>query len=98
MIEKRLPLTQAHHPFHPAGRERDAPQPATPPTMISADVSALAAEKTIHARTFEPGRSAAEFSEAIRRTHAQLAATKEPELLTVRSWGARSCPRIRSDC
>src|SRR5512135_2556755 len=53
-------------------------------------LSALAAEKTIHARTFEPGRLAAEFSEAIRRTYAQLAATKEPELLTVRSWGARS--------
>ena len=92
MLVKRLHVAQAHDPFHPAGRERDAPQPATPPTMINADVSALAAEKTIHARTFEPGRLAAEFSEAIRRTHAQLAATKESELLTVRLVGRAQLP------
>ena len=52
--------------------------------------SALAAEQTIHARTFEP--LAAEFSAAIRRAHAQLAATKESELLTVRLVGRAQLP------
>jgi uncharacterized damage-inducible protein DinB len=54
--------------------------------------AALAAEKTIHERTFEPARLAAEFSEAIRRAHAQLRATKESELLTVRPVGRAKLP------
>lgn len=61
-------------------------------SLSDEQLSALAAEKTIHARTFEPGRLAAEFSEAIRRTHAQLAATKESELLTVRLVGRAQLP------
>ena len=61
-------------------------------SLSDEQLSALAAEKTIHARTFEPGRLAAEFSEAIRRTYAQLAATKESELLTVRLVGRAQLP------
>lgn len=53
---------------------------------------ALSAEKTIHERAFVPEELAAEFSEAIRRAHAQLRATKESELLTVRLVGRAKLP------
>lgn len=52
----------------------------------------LSAEKTLHERTFEPKELATEFSEAIRRAHAQLRATKESELLTVRLVGRAQLP------
>jgi uncharacterized damage-inducible protein DinB len=55
-------------------------------------VAALAAEKTLHERTFEPRVLAAEFTEAIRRAHEQLRATKESELLTVRLVGRAQLP------
>jgi len=61
-------------------------------SLSDEQLRALAAEQTIHARTFEPERLAAEFSEAIRRAHAQLAATKESELLTVRLVGRAQLP------
>jgi len=55
-------------------------------------VAALAAEKTLHERTFEPRVLAAEFTEAIRCAHEQLRATKESELLTVRLVGRAQLP------
>lgn len=55
-------------------------------------MGALAAEKAIHERTFEPRGLAAEFSEAIERAHAQLRATKESDLLTVRLVGRAKLP------
>jgi hypothetical protein len=55
-------------------------------------LAALAAEKTIHERMFEPSQLAAEFSDAIRRAHAQLRATSESEFLTVRLVGRARLP------
>ena len=62
-------------------------EPLSPEQM-----AALAAEKTIHERTFEPRALAAEFSAAIRRAHEQLRATQESELLTVRLVGRAQLP------
>jgi uncharacterized damage-inducible protein DinB len=61
-------------------------------SLSAEQMAALAAEKTIHERTFEPGALAAEFSAAIRRAHEQLRATKESELLTVRLVGRAQLP------
>jgi len=61
-------------------------------SLSAEQLRALAAEKTIHERTLEPGPLAAEFSEAIRRAQAQLAATKESDLLTVRLVGRAQLP------
>jgi uncharacterized damage-inducible protein DinB len=55
-------------------------------------LATLAAEKTIHERAFDPAGLAADFSEAIRRAHAQLRATQESELLTVRLVGRAKLP------
>ena len=60
-------------------------------------LAALAAEKTIHERTFEPAQLAAEFSAAIRRAHVQLRATQESELLTVRLVGRAKLPSSTID-
>jgi uncharacterized damage-inducible protein DinB len=54
--------------------------------------AALAAERTMHERTFEPRSLAVEFSAAIERAHEQLRATKESELLTVRLVGRAKLP------
>jgi len=61
-------------------------------SLSDEQLGALSVEKTIHERTFEPENLAAEFSEAIRRAHAQLRATKESELLTVRLVGRAKLP------
>lgn len=61
-------------------------------SLSDEQMATLAAEKTIHERTFEPAALAAEFSEAIRRAHAQLRATHEGELLTVRLVGRAKLP------
>ena len=61
-------------------------------SLNAEQMAALAAEKTMHERTFEPRALAAEFSEAIRRAHEQLRATKESELLTVRLVGRAKLP------
>ena len=61
-------------------------------SLNTEQTAALAAEKTLHERTFEPGALAAEFSAAIRRAHEQLRATKESELLTVRLVGRAQLP------
>lgn len=62
-------------------------EPLSPEQMAT-----LAAEKKAFERTFEPAQLAAEFSNAIRRAHAQLRATKESELLTVRLVGRAQLP------
>ena len=60
---------------------------------LSADqLAALAAEKTIHERAFEPAQLAAEFSAAIERAHSQLRVTRESDLLTVRLVGRAKLP------
>jgi hypothetical protein len=61
-------------------------------SLSDAQLATLAAEKTLHERTFEPGPLAAEFSDAVRRAHAQLRATTEAELLTVRLVGRAQLP------
>lgn len=61
-------------------------------SLSAEQTAALAAEKTLHERTFEPGALAAEFSAAIRRAHEQLRATQESELLTVRLVGRAQLP------
>ena len=60
--------------------------------LSDAQLATLAAEKAIHEKTFEPAQLAAEFSQAIRRAHAQLHATRESELLTVRLVGRAKMP------
>lgn len=60
--------------------------------LSAEQMAALAAEKTIYERTFEPAELATEFSAAIRRAHAQLGATSEAELLTVRLVGRAQLP------
>ena len=60
--------------------------------LSDAQLAMLAAEKAIHDQTFEPAELAAEFSEAIRRAQAQLHATRESELLTVRLVGRARVP------
>lgn len=60
--------------------------------LSTEQMATLAAEKKMQERTFEPAELAAEFSEAIRRAHAQLRATKESELLTVRLVGRAQLP------
>jgi uncharacterized damage-inducible protein DinB len=60
--------------------------------LSAEQMAALAAEKTIHERSFEPRGLAAEFSAAIRRAHEQLRATKESELLTARLVGRAKLP------
>jgi hypothetical protein len=61
-------------------------------SLSAEQTAALLAEKTVHERTFEPRALADEFSEAIRRAHEQLRATKESELLTVRLVGRAKLP------
>ncbi|HKA57113.1 MAG TPA: DinB family protein [Gemmatimonadales bacterium] len=61
-------------------------------SLSNEQLERLSAEKTIHAGTFQPKELAAEFSEAIRRAHAQLRATRESELLTVRLVGRAKLP------
>lgn len=60
--------------------------------LSAEQTAALVAERTMHERTFEPRGLAVEFSAAIRRAHAQLRATKESELLTVRLVGRAKLP------
>src|SRR2546423_7182875 len=45
-------------------------------SLSAEQLAVLAAEKTIHERTFEPAQLAAEFGAAIRRAHAQLRDTR----------------------
>src|SRR5207237_7941557 len=55
-------------------------------------LAALAAEKTIHERTFEPAQLAAEFSAAIWRADARRRATHESALVTLRLVGPARRP------
>jgi uncharacterized damage-inducible protein DinB len=61
-------------------------------SLSQEQLESLGAEKTIYQRTFEPKELAAEFSAAIQRAHAQLRATKDSELLTVRLVGRAKLP------
>lgn len=60
--------------------------------LSEAQLSALAAEKTLDPASFTAKQLAADFSAAVERAHAQLRATRESDLLATRLVGRAKLP------
>ena len=61
-------------------------------SLSDAQMATLASEKPMDVSALEPAQLAREFSAAIARAHEQLRATKESDLLIVRSVGRAKLP------